>query len=73
MMDASCGFALVGQDKKEREIKRKQAGRGKQHRPVEGMLASCQRYSLSMRTRATLERSQIPAGEDKDKEKYNGR
>jgi hypothetical protein len=72
-MGASFGFALVDQDKKEGEIKRKQAGRRKHHRPAEGMLASCKRCSLSMRTRATHERSQTPASKDKDKEKYNGR
>jgi len=57
MMDASFGFALVGQVKREGEIKSKQAGRRQLHRLGEDMLASCKRCSLSMRTRATHERS----------------
>ncbi len=73
MMDASFGFVLVGQNKKEREIKSQQAGRRQHRRLGEDMLASYKRCSLSMRTRATHERSQVPASNDKDKENYNDR
>jgi hypothetical protein len=58
---------------KGREFKSQQAERRQYQRLNEDMLACCRRYSLSMRTRATHERSQATASKVKDKERYNAR
>jgi len=78
-MDASFGL-YTGRPKQARREKQELASRQgfphalrRHHRMGEGMSASCKRCSLSMRTSATHERSQVSASKDKDKEKYDDR